>query len=45
MFLIGFVIYVKVQDRFGNKDEGRRKKGAGGVLGTLRDLISSWLII
>jgi len=42
LFLFGFVIYVKVQDRFGPKDEGRRKnKGQGGILGTLRDLISN----
>ena len=40
VFLLVFVAYVKIGDRFGGNQEGRRKK-QGGILGTLRELISS----
>ena len=39
IFLFGFVAYVKIGDRMAG---GRRKRNAnGGILDTLRDLISS----
>ena len=42
VFLFGFIIYVKVQDRFGAQDDGNKKRRQQtGFLGTLRTIISS----
>jgi hypothetical protein len=43
VFLIGFVIYVKITDRFmpGSAAGGERKRKSNGLLDNLRDLISS----
>ena len=42
VFLFGFIIYVKVQDRFGAQDDGKKRRGQQtGFLGTLRSIISS----
>jgi len=41
LFLGGFVVYVKLQDRYGSQERRKRRDGGGNFLDKLRDLISS----
>lgn len=41
MFLLGFVIFVKVSDRFGSGERRKKRNEDKNILDKLRDLISS----